>query len=236
MLLCVAVSFALHAALVVAAATLRSARPSSTAPIHVSLVAGTSGESSGGARAGDATAPAPAQVPPPLDSAPQAVRPNHARPQVPLRRPRAVVNVPQAPMVAVDVAAETALSVVGAGSDGFGHVQEMTENGFSASGPGTSAGRGQGDGLDARAYCAVCPEPTYPLIARSRGWQGTVEVALLVRADGSVNGASLGRSSGYPALDDAAMAVARLSRFHLPNDGGLPAPLRGRMEYRFVLR
>jgi len=93
-----------------------------------------------------------------------------------------------------------------------------------------------GDGLDARAFCISCPEPAYPLIARARGWQGTVEVALLVRADGSVNGASLGRSSGYQALDDAALTVARRSRFHLPADGGLPTPLRGRMEYRFVLR
>jgi TonB family protein len=96
------------------------------------------------------------------------------------------------------------------------------------------SGSGTGDGLDPRAFCVYCPEPYYPLIARARGWQGTVEVALSVLADGSVKGARLGRSSGYPALDDAAIAVARQSRFRLPPDG-LSKPLRGRIEYRFIL-
>jgi TonB family protein len=59
-------------------------------------------------------------------------------------------------------------------------------------------------------------------------------VALSVLADGSVDGARLGRSSGYPALDDAAIAVARQSRVSLPRDG-LSKPLRGRIEYRFIL-
>lgn len=108
--------------------------------------------------------------------------------------------------------------------------------GASGKGWGHAGGAGMGTGLATRALCVYCPEPSYPLIARSRGWQGTVEVALSVRADGSVHGARLGRSSGYEALDDAAIAVARLSHFHLPDESGLPAPLHGRMEYRFVLR
>ena len=104
-----------------------------------------------------------------------------------------------------------------------------------AGGSGHGSGAGTGDGADARAYCVYCPEPHYPLIARARGWQGSVDVGLSVLADGSVHDASLRRSSGYSVLDEAAVAVARQSRFRSPAASGLPAPLRGRIEYRFEL-
>ncbi|MFI5395010.1 MAG: TonB family protein [Candidatus Binatia bacterium] len=132
--------------------------------------------------------------------------------------------------MAVDAAAQAQLvtasaesgNLDGAGGDETAHL--------SGTGSGHAPGSGTGDGVNPRAFCLYCPEPHYPLIARARGWQGTVEVVLSVLADGSVNGTSLHRSSGYPALDQAAIAVARQSRFH-----GLSKPLRGRIEYRFVL-
>ena len=104
-----------------------------------------------------------------------------------------------------------------------------------AHGFGHGSGGGAGDGSDERAYCVYCPEPHYPLIARARGWQGSVDVGLSVLADGSVHNASLRRSSGYSVLDEAAITVARQSRFRPPTASGLPAPLRGRIEYRFEL-
>ncbi|HXQ22438.1 MAG TPA: energy transducer TonB [Candidatus Acidoferrales bacterium] len=100
---------------------------------------------------------------------------------------------------------------------------------------GHAGGSGAGSSSDQRAYCVSCPEPHYPLVARARGWQGTVDVGLLVLADGSVDDASLRRSSGYGVLDAAAIAVARQSRFSPPAANGLPAPLHGRIEYRFEL-
>jgi protein TonB len=111
----------------------------------------------------------------------------------------------------------------GADSDGGGN------------GSGHSSGSGIGDGSDQRAACVYCPEPRYPFIARARGWQGSVDVGLVVLADGSVDGASLRRSSGHGVLDDAAIAVARQSRFRPPAAQGLHVPLRGRIEYRFEL-
>jgi TonB family protein len=57
-------------------------------------------------------------------------------------------------------------------------------------------------------------------------------VLLSVLADGSVNAATLWRSSGYSVLDLAAVAAARHSRFAPPHE---TAPLRGRIEYRFEL-
>ncbi len=100
---------------------------------------------------------------------------------------------------------------------------------------GKGLGSGAGDGIDQRSSCVYCPEPHYPLLARTRGWQGRVDVGLVVLADGSVDTASLRHSSGYGVLDEAAVAVARRSRFRPPSAAGLPAPLHGRIEYRFEL-
>jgi len=119
------------------------------------------------------------------------------------------------------------------GADGVGSA-DGPGAGPDGSGPGWGHGGGSGDGggADARASCAYCPQPHYPVIARARGWQGTVEVLLSVLADGSVKTATLWRSSGYSVLDQAAVAAAQHSRFTPPRE---TAPLRGRMEYRFEL-
>jgi TonB family protein len=118
-------------------------------------------------------------------------------------------------------------------TDGAGPA-DGTGAGTDGAGFGLRHGGGPGGGVggDARASCAYCPEPHYPLIARARGWQGTVEVLLSVLADGSVKAATLWRSSGYSVLDRAAVAAAQHSRFTPLRE---TAPLRGRMEYRFEL-
>ena len=56
-----------------------------------------------------------------------------------------------------------------------------------------------------------------------------------MQADGTVDNASLRQSSGYSVLDEAAVQVARQSRFSPPATLGLPVPLQGRIEYRFQL-
>lgn len=45
------------------------------------------------------------------------------------------------------------------------------------------------------------------------GYQGTVELEVLVVADGTVGEARLAGSSGYPQLDGAALAAVRGWRF-----------------------
>lgn len=105
-----------------------------------------------------------------------------------------------------------------------------------SAGPGSGTGAGSGsDGGDTRAHCVYCPEPRYPMIARQRGWEGTVRVSLAVGRDGNVQTASLRQSSGHGTLDEAAVAVARRSRFTPPETSGLPTPLFGHIEYRFQL-
>ncbi|WP_042859418.1 energy transducer TonB [Dickeya sp. NCPPB 3274] len=48
------------------------------------------------------------------------------------------------------------------------------------------------------------PPPAYPDVAINRGWEGTVLLNVQVRPDGKVQTIRLQRSSGHPALDDAA--------------------------------
>lgn len=54
------------------------------------------------------------------------------------------------------------------------------------------------------------PPPNYPTLARRRGWEGTVQLLVLVLEDGRVGDISVAKSSGHPLLDEAALkAVAR---------------------------
>jgi TonB family protein len=46
---------------------------------------------------------------------------------------------------------------------------------------------------------------TYPPLARSRGWEGTVLLGLRVEADGQLDRIRLERSSGYAVLDNSAL-------------------------------
>jgi len=224
--LALTVSLALHVAFMAAAAVpLFRARP--PALIHVSLLSGNDNQEAGSSAGAFVGPAAPiqsadtAQVP----RAPLLKRPAHPRPRVVAGGATDTQEQPSG--VGPPDGEDTAGAERGLG----GSATAMP----AGSGSGAGAGAGHGNGFDPRTLCVYCPEPRYPLVARARGWQGTVEVALSVLADGSVDGASLGRSSGYPALDDAAIAVARHSRFRLPRQAGVSAPLRGRMEYRFVL-
>lgn len=49
----------------------------------------------------------------------------------------------------------------------------------------------------------------YPLLARRRGWEGTVWLAFTVAPDGALERIHVARGSGYDALDHAAIAALR---------------------------
>ena len=109
-----------------------------------------------------------------------------------------------------------------------------SRSGAGGSGGGTGDGRGGGTDIgDQRAACVFCPEPAYPLIARRRGWQGTVDVGLVLLTDGRVESARVRQSSGFEVLDREALAVARRSRFRLPDLSG--TAVVGQIKYRFEL-
>lgn len=101
--------------------------------------------------------------------------------------------------------------------------------------PGVGAGAGGGGGSDLQASCLACPVPTYPMRARRRGWEGVVDLSLRLDAVGRVSNVSVARSSGFKALDEAAAAAARRSRFRVSGRGGVSGTIGGRMRYRFEL-
>lgn len=55
--------------------------------------------------------------------------------------------------------------------------------------------------------------PYYPLAARMRGEEGVVKVEICLGPNGRVLECNLAKSSGFPALDNAALKAVRNSRF-----------------------
>ena len=106
-----------------------------------------------------------------------------------------------------------------------------------AGSPGAADG-GAGDDPNSLAHAdyARNPPPTYPAVARRREQQGTVTVKVLVGADGSVERAEIADSSGFDALDDAALDTVRSRwRFVPARHGGLAVESWVLVPIRFAL-
>lgn len=71
--------------------------------------------------------------------------------------------------------------------------------------------------------CPHRPAPAYPGSARRLRESGTVLVKVWLNAEGKVADAKLVQSSGYPRLDQAALATVQLWRCHAPTRNGQPA-------------
>ncbi|GLU30164.1 TonB family protein [Trinickia caryophylli] len=65
-------------------------------------------------------------------------------------------------------------------------------------------------------------KPDYPALSRRRGETGTAEVRFVVGLTGAIESITLAKSSGYPRLDDAAMAAMRSSSCRPYLENGSP--------------
>ena len=79
------------------------------------------------------------------------------------------------------------------------------------------------------------PVPEYPLIARKRGYQGTVVLEVLVNREGRVKELTLSASSGYSVLDQAALASVRTWLFEPGMRGGEKVDMWVKVPVRFRL-
>jgi periplasmic protein TonB len=62
----------------------------------------------------------------------------------------------------------------------------------------------------------------YPMLARRKGWSGKVEVAFLIKPDGSISELRIQTSSGYSVLDEQALdAIRRSAPFTPPRIAAL---------------
>lgn len=67
--------------------------------------------------------------------------------------------------------------------------------------------------LTVRLQQALARHFSYPLLARKKGWEGEVMLAFRIEPDGTISSAHIARSSGYGALDQAALgALNRVGR------------------------
>ncbi len=78
--------------------------------------------------------------------------------------------------------------------------------------------------------------PEYPLIARRRGWQGTVLLAVEVKEDGTVGAVSVRTGSTYAILDEAALEAVGQWRFRPGMKDGLPVAMEVLVPVHFILQ
>lgn len=82
----------------------------------------------------------------------------------------------------------------------------------------------------------VSPKPVYSNASRRANEQGTAMVRVLVDVTGRPAQVSLQSSSGFPALDQSALAAVRAAQFRPYAPGGLPQAVLVVVPIKFVLQ
>ena len=177
--------------------------------------------------------PLPPAAPPP-PAAPRRQQPD---------TPRIPTPVPVAPAPIVKVARAATVTTAAAPAPPITAPSPATARTGAAVSDATGAGPGSAEREavattppDAAAFSRSNPPPVYPDIARRRRQQGVVVISVSVSAQGLVTALRLRDSSGFPALDEAALAAVRRWRFAPATRGGAAIAAQGYVELPFVLR
>lgn len=80
------------------------------------------------------------------------------------------------------------------------------------------------------------PSPSYPRLARRRGYEGTVVLEVLVTEEGRVGALDVAQSSGHSMLDKAAVHAVKSWRFKPGRKGDRPVSMRVHIPVRFRLQ
>lgn len=96
--------------------------------------------------------------------------------------------------------------------------------------------RSKADLRDATPRYQSNPLPEYPYLARQRHWEGEVWLLVTVSAHGRVEDLEVATSSGYGALDKAALNSVRRWRFSPAEKAGIPVASRVKVPVRFQLQ
>jgi protein TonB len=67
--------------------------------------------------------------------------------------------------------------------------------------------------------CRQCGKPSYPRIARDRGWEGQVLLSVNIDPQGNVTAVQVVNSSGYDVLDESAKEKAWSWKFESSDSG-----------------
>lgn len=87
----------------------------------------------------------------------------------------------------------------------------------------------------APAY-ASNPPPSYPYLARKRGYEGRVMLEVMVCADGTAAEVRVKESSGHEILDRAALESVQQWKFEPGREGRRPVDMRVDVPVRFALK
>jgi len=90
--------------------------------------------------------------------------------------------------------------------------------------PGSEADAGTRDQYRLALIMATKRYKRYPAIAMEKGWQGRVEVHLVIGANGMIASTAIKSSSGHEILDNQALDMLKKGKTTVP----IPAGLRGR--------
>ena len=176
-------------------------------------------------------APKVAPKPPKLPKPPPKVAATPQAPPRTVRKETAPPPIPPKPAQAVAQRVERSSAThsgnVGSKTSGLGRAEAATGSGAmnaGGAGIGTGAGSaGSGAGVQGSAVGQAAgdgpavpthqPKPAYPAFARRLGHEGKVLVRIHVLSSGEVADASVATSSGFSALDEAALAAVKRWRF-----------------------
>ena len=78
--------------------------------------------------------------------------------------------------------------------------------------------------------------PTYPDLARKKGWTGSVLLRAQISAQGTVESLTILKSSGYEILDQSATRAVRQWRFYPQEVGGAPTSSTVEIPVKFSLK
>lgn len=81
-----------------------------------------------------------------------------------------------------------------------------------------------------------CPPMTYPEESRQRTEEGTVQLRFLVGVNGNVVQGEVGKSSGYPKLDEAALKLLFTCEFKPAFKDGNPTQSWARLSFTYKLK
>jgi len=79
-------------------------------------------------------------------------------------------------------------------------------------------------------------EDYYPSISRNAGEEGRPMVRVCIGENGKLDSAEIGESSGFPRLDEAAIRVAKASRYKAATQAGKPIAQCANLPIRFSLK
>jgi len=175
----------------------------------------------------DATLPADV----PADQPPMASAPPVAKPQPPAA-PAAATASPASPAPARPIPAVRAVPAPPPRKSGIQLAASRVTASNRSPGTGSSEGQAPAAGnpapptdpappvVHAVRYRHPPQPPSYPVRAVDMGWTGTVIMRALVTTSGETRQVLVHRSSGYPALDAAALAAVRHWAFEPASVGG----------------